>query len=129
MSQPEPNPFARPEPGVPGPSTYGAPGGYASQGPAPAAGSYNAAPPGPNVSAIVLLVLSTLAVLPSFLLATPAFVISIVALSRHRDAPASSRRLALLGWALFAAAVLIGAAVWWWLWDRFTTPTGDPFSI
>ncbi len=132
MSQQDPNPFAAPGggPAGSGPS-YGAPGQYASQGPAPAVGSYNAAPPPANVSAIVLLVLSTIAVIPTFLLATPPFVMSIVALARNRDAPRSSRRLALLGWALLAVAVVIAGAVWWWILDRLASgggDLGDPFS-
>jgi hypothetical protein len=71
-------------------------------------------------------------VLPSFLLATPAFVVSIVALSRNRDAPRSSRRLAVIGWALLAVAVVIAGAVWWWVLDWLGSGGGsleDPFSV
>ena len=128
MSEQEPNPFA--VPGSAARPVGSEPAGvYASHGPAPVPGSYAPAPPPPNVSAIVLLVLSTLAVLPTFLLATPAFVVSIVALTRNRDAPASSRRLALIGWGLLAFALLIAAAVWWWVFDRFASGTDDPFTV
>ena len=129
MSEREPNPFAAPG-RTSGPVRYGGSSAYVSQGAAPMPGSYNAPPPPANVSAIVLLVLSTIAVLPTFLVATPAFITAIVALSRNRDAPASSRRLALIGWALLAVAVLIGAAVWLWVLNRLESGgIDDPFSI
>jgi hypothetical protein len=131
MSEQGPNPFAAPGRGATGSGDhYG--GQYASQGPAPGVGAYTAPPPPANVSAIVLLVLATIAVLPSFLLATPSFVISIVALSRNRDAPRSSRRLTLIGWALLAVAVVIAGAVWWWVLDWLGSGGGsfdDSFSV
>jgi hypothetical protein len=130
MSEQGPNPFAAPGRGATGPDDHLV-GAYASQGPAPAAGAYTAPPPPANVSAIVLLVLAAIAVLPSFLLATPSFVISIVALSRNRDAPRSSRRLAALGWILLAVAAVIAGAVWWWVLDWLGSGGGsvnDPFS-
>lgn len=129
MSEQEPNPFSTPASGAGGPVPYGTPGAYVSQGAPPGVGSYAAPPPPANVSAIILLVVSTLAVLPTFFFAAPAFVISIVALVRNRDAPASSRRLALIGWVLLALAVLVAGALWWWALARIASGDGPIDTI
>lgn len=126
MREQEQNPFAAPGQGRPG--VVGS--DYVSQGPLPGVGAYAAPAPPANVSAIILLVISTIAVIPTFLLATPPFVMAIVALSRNRDAPDSSRRIALIGWAILAIAVVIAAAVWWWVFEQLgATGVADPFQI
>ncbi|MEO7071133.1 MAG: hypothetical protein ABI131_11660, partial [Nostocoides sp.] len=99
------NPYATPPGGYPQPGGYPAPGG-------PAPFTYSQAPvSGTNVSAVVLLILSGLTLLGCCLVEIPAVILAIVALTKHKDDPAGSRRLTRFGWIAFAAGLVLAVIV------------------
>ncbi|MBW8485705.1 hypothetical protein [Actinomadura parmotrematis] len=99
---------------------YGQYGAQPDQGygPPPGQPGYGYGPPGvpqqrgASASTIIVLVLSSLMTLSCCnVLAIPAVITSIIALSRASTDPESSRRLTVWSWALFAGAVVLAIAV------------------
>ncbi|GGL34118.1 hypothetical protein H9L10_00785 [Phycicoccus endophyticus] len=89
-------------------SPYGV-AGYPSP-PAPYGAAGAPAAPGTNTSALVLTIVSGLAVLVGIvfivgLLFVPALVLGIIGLAKHSADPQGARRMARFGWIAFAAAV------------------------
>ena len=117
---PAPGPAAHPAPGPagdPGDPRYTAHPGYpGASGP----GQSVVAPT--NVSAIVLLVISILAIIASGIIGPPSAVLAALALKRNVADPARSARQATIGWIVLSVNTVVGlfaiAGLFWWLAHR-----------
>ncbi|MFV0462437.1 MAG: hypothetical protein ACK5MP_04440 [Nostocoides sp.] len=113
-----PQAFPTPPAGAQAGNPYAPPTGPPTTYAAPAPGGYGRPPAPANVSAIVLVVMSSLLTLACCLPVVPALVIGIVALTKNNDDPVGSRRLAAWGWVAWAIGVVLALVFIAWLFIR-----------
>jgi len=71
-----------------------------------------------NASAVILVVVSILAIIATGIIGPPSAVMGVLALKRNAADPAGSRSQTVKGWIVFAVNAVIGGAliaalVWW----------------
>lgn len=120
---PAPGAAAYPAYPAPGPAAYqGYPGYPAHPGYPGASGPGQSVVAPTNVSAIILLVISILAIIATGIIGPPSAVLAALALKRNVADPARSARQATIGWIVLAVNTVVGlfaiAGLFWWLANR-----------